>query len=98
MVPSWHMGMTFRAISLVVGEVLNNQDFGWDYDDLPAFVPIPLVPTFIPFIVLPTSTPTLVPVVFSNFTDQVACQNHSNCRWAVNPLIITHKAYHCVNR
>jgi len=98
LVPSGHMGMTFRAISLGAGEVITDQDFGWDYDDLPAFVPLPVVPTYIPPIVLPSPTPTLVPVACSNFTDQGTCQNQSTCQWVVNPLIITHKAYHCVSK
>jgi len=43
MVPSGHMGMTFRAISLLAGVGLPDQDFGWDFANLPlAFTP----PTF----------------------------------------------------
>jgi hypothetical protein len=98
MVSSGHMGMTFRAISLGVGELLNDQDFGWDYDELPAYVPLPVIPSYIPPVVVPSPTPTLVPVVCSNFTDQVACQNQSTCLWVVNPKILTHKAYHCISK
>jgi hypothetical protein len=40
MVPSGHEGMTFRAISLASSSGLTDQDFGWDYDNLPhAFTP-----------------------------------------------------------
>jgi hypothetical protein len=33
--------MTFRAISLTVNHTLSGQDFGWDYDNLPAMIQIP---------------------------------------------------------
>ncbi|MBN2388216.1 MAG: hypothetical protein JXB85_14460 [Anaerolineales bacterium] len=35
MVASGHMGMTHRAISVSNSSGLANQDFGWDYDNLP---------------------------------------------------------------
>jgi hypothetical protein len=40
-IPSGHEGMTFRAISLTVNHTLSGQDFGWDYDNLPAMIQIP---------------------------------------------------------
>lgn len=35
-VPSGHEGMTFRAITLAANHTLSGQDFGWDFDNLPA--------------------------------------------------------------
>ena len=35
-VPSGHEGMTFRAITLIANHTLPGQDFGWDFDNLPA--------------------------------------------------------------
>jgi len=34
--PSGHEGMTFRAITLTANNTLPGQDFGWDFDNLPA--------------------------------------------------------------
>jgi hypothetical protein len=35
-IPSGHEGMTFRAITMTANTTLSGQDFGWDYDNLPA--------------------------------------------------------------
>lgn len=35
-IPSGHEGMTFRAITLTANHTLAGEDFGWDYDNLPA--------------------------------------------------------------
>jgi len=42
MVPSGHMGYTFRHINLGLTEVLPDQDFGWDYDNLPLSFHFPI--------------------------------------------------------
>jgi hypothetical protein len=39
MMPSGHEGMTYRAITLITAENLVDQDFGWDFDNLPAVFP-----------------------------------------------------------
>jgi hypothetical protein len=41
-IPSGHEGMTFRAITLGINQTLPGQDFGWDYDNLPLSLKLPI--------------------------------------------------------